>query len=132
MLQSTTRFRVRYAETDAQGIVHHSNYLVWFELGRSELLREAGLPYAEVEKMGFVFVVGRAELKYKKPAVYDELIRLETSLVRTRRRIVEFGYAVYNQQDQLLASGRTIHMVLGQDRQPASLPPEVAALLGQA
>lgn len=122
MTESTVEFRVRYAETDAQGIVHHSNYLVWFEQGRSELLRNAGYPYAEVEKSGYIIVVVKAEIKYLQPAVYDDLIRLETQLIRGRGKVAKFSYKVFNQNDTLLVTAETTHMVLNRERKPCRMP----------
>jgi len=129
---SSVQFRVRYAETDAQGIVHHSNYLIWFESGRTELLRGVGLPYVELERQGYLIVVVRADLKYHRPAHYDDQIRLETQLVRARGKVVEFCYRVFNQADELLVTGTTTHMLLGADRRPARLPVELLRRLSPA
>ena len=126
-----TELTVRYAETDAQGIVHHANYLVWFEEGRSEFLRQNGFCYSELEKSGYYVVVAEAEVRYRAPAFYEDRLIVETTLVRLRRKLLEFRYRIVGAQDKLLVEGRTRHMVLSHDHRPASLPQAfVAALQG--
>jgi acyl-CoA thioester hydrolase len=129
MSGSRTELTVRYAETDAQGIVHHANYLVWFEEGRSDYLRQQGFCYSELEKAGYYVVVAEAEVRYRAPAYYEDRLIVETSLCRLRRKLLEFRYRIFGPQDRLLVEGRTLHMVLGADRRPTSLPPEFIARL---
>ncbi len=116
---------VRYAETDAQGIVHHANYLIWFEEGRSDFLRQQGVNYSDFEKSGYFVVVAQAEVKYRAPAFYEDRLSVETTLEKMRGKVLAFTYRVCNQNDDLLAEGRTVHVVLGSDRRPASLPAEL-------
>jgi acyl-CoA thioester hydrolase len=125
----TTSFdlTVRYAETDAQGVVHHANYLVWFEEGRSDHLRQRGLCYSDMERSGFFVVVAEAEVQYKAPAFYEDRITIETTLKRARGKILEFTYRARNQAGATVAEGRTLHVVLGTDRRPVSLPTEILA-----
>jgi acyl-CoA thioester hydrolase len=125
----TTSFdlTVRYAETDAQGVVHHANYLIWFEEGRSDHLRQRGLNYSDIERSGYFVVVAEARVQYKAPAFYEDRITIETTLQRARGKILEFTYRALNQAGLLLVEGRTLHVVLGADRRPASLPAEVLA-----
>jgi acyl-CoA thioester hydrolase len=118
---------VRYAETDAQGIVHHANYLIWFEEGRSDHLRQKGLCYSDMERSGFFVVVAEAQVQYKAPAFYEDRITIETTLQRARGKILEFTYQAFNQAGSTLAVGRTLHVVLGSDRRPTSLPAAVLA-----
>ena len=118
---------VRYAETDAQGIVHHANYLVWFEEGRSDHLRQRGLCYSEIERSGFFVVVAEAQVQYKAPAFYEDRIKIETTLQRAKGKILEFTYRALNQAGTTLAEGRTLHVVLGADKRPVSLPASVLA-----
>lgn len=127
----TTSFdlTVRYAETDAQGVVHHANYLVWFEEGRSDHLRQRGLCYSEIERSGYFVVVAEAQVQYKAPAFYEDRITIETTLRRARGKILEFTYRALNHAGSTLAEGRTLHVVLGADRRPVSLPAEVVAKL---
>jgi acyl-CoA thioester hydrolase len=122
MSTGLTELTVRYAETDAQGIVHHANYLVWFEEGRSEFLRQQGFCYSELEKAGYYVVVAEAEVRYRAPAFYEDRLIVETTLCRLRRKLLEFRYRIFGPQDRLLVEGRTLHMVLGSDRRPTSLP----------
>lgn len=119
---SCLELTVRYAETDAQGIVHHAGYLVWFEEGRSDFLRRRGIPYSELERAGYFVVVAGAELRYRAPAFYEDLLTVETTLLRARGRLLEFGYRVLR-GETLLAEGVTRHVVVDGDRRPVSLPP---------
>ncbi len=122
MATSCTALTVRYAETDAQGIVHHANYLVWFEESRSEFLRQRGFCYSDLEKAGYYVVVAEAEVRYRAPAFYEDRLIVETTLCRLRRKLLEFRYRILGPQGKLLAEGRTLHMVLGRDRRPTGLP----------
>lgn len=122
MTTTETQLIVRYAETDAQGIVHHSNYLVWFEEGRSDYLRQKGLNYTDFEKSGYFVVVVEATARYKAPAYYEDQLSIRTTLARAQGKILEFSYEVVNQQGTLLAEGKTVHVVLGRDRRPVALP----------
>ncbi len=128
----TTELRVRYAETDAQGVVHHANYLVWFELGRSAWLRAHGLRYAEWERAGLFVVVAEATARYRAPAFYDDLVRLEVKLTRVRAGYFEFAYRVLNEQGTILAEGQTRHLVVGVDKKPARLPDDMFQRLKRA
>ncbi len=114
--------RVRYAETDAQGVVHHANYLTWFEEGRSDFLRQQGGRYSDWEKAGFYAVVASAEVQYKSPAFYEDEITINTKLLRQGSRILEFGYRAVNQFGDLIAEGRTRHVILDRARKPTRLP----------
>ncbi len=124
MPASRTELTVRYAETDAQGIVHHANYLVWFEEGRSEFLRQQDFCYSDLEKAGYYVVVAEAEVRYRAPAFYEDRLIVETTLCRLRRKLLEFRYRIFGPEDRLLVEGRTLHMVLGRDRRPTGLPAE--------
>ncbi|AMV72031.1 thioesterase family protein [Desulfuromonas carbonis] len=121
---------VRYAETDAQGIVHHSRYLIWFEEGRSDFLRQQGLHYRDFEKAGYFIVVAEAEVKYRAPALYEDVVTVETTLVRMRGKVIEFSYRASNEAGTLLAEGRTRHVVLGPDRRPTPLPDSLLEAIG--
>jgi acyl-CoA thioester hydrolase len=120
-----TLLTVRYAETDAQGIVHHANYLVWFEEGRSDFLRQKGLSYGGMEKSGFVVVVAEAEVRYRAPAYYEDVICIRTTLQRAAGKILEFTYQALRQDGTVLVEARTLHVVLGADRRPVNLPAEI-------
>ncbi len=107
-LSSTTRLRVRYAETDKMGIVYHANYLVWFEVGRSDLFRELHLPYTEFEEQGLGLAVIEASCRYRKPAHYDDELVIITEVDHMSSRSARFCYHVYR-EDILLAEGKTVH-----------------------
>ena len=121
-----TEFRVRYYETDAMGVVHHSNYLRWFEWARTEYLRAIGAPYRDMEAAGLVAVVVAATCKYHKPAHYDDLIRVRVALgTRTAVRF-ELKYEVWR-GEQRLSTGSTMHAFL-RDGRPLSLARDLPAL----
>ena len=121
---------VRYAETDAQGVVHHANYLTWFEEGRAEFLRQQGLHYRDWEAAGYFVVVAGAEVRYRAPAFFEDEVTVETTLERWRGRLIEFSYRAVNAGDELLAEGRTRHLVLDRQRRPARLPADLVGRLG--
>jgi len=91
-LTRTFTLTVRYAETDAQGVVHHANYLTWFEEGRSEFLRQQGCFYSDMERDGFLVIVARAEVDYRAPSFYEDRISIATTLEKGRGRLLEFTY----------------------------------------
>ncbi len=113
---------VRYAETDAQGVVHHANYLTWFEEGRSEFLRQQGCFYSDMERDGFFVIVARVEVDYRAPSFYEDRITVATTLEKGRGRLLEFSYRATNQKGVLVAEGRTRHLVLDRERRLVSLP----------
>jgi acyl-CoA thioester hydrolase len=113
--------RVRYQETDAQGRVHHANYLTWFELGRVEQLRARGHSYRELEAAGILLVVAEMSVKYYLPALFDDLLRLRISTVRAKGARIEHRYAVFR-GDELLAEGSTIIACIDRSGRVARLP----------
>lgn len=109
-------FRVRYKETDKMGIVHHSNYLVWFEYGRTEFLRAIGLSYSQFEEAGVGLPLIEAHCRYISPAVFDDELRLITSLKYLSRTRMKFEYRLHRiTDDRLLAEGMTFHVVMKLD-----------------
>jgi acyl-CoA thioester hydrolase len=121
--QSQIRFRVRYAETDAMGIAHHSNYVVWLEMGRVAFMDDLGVPYREVEKRGVLLVVTQVGLKYRRPAVFDDEIMLTTRLGALKSRLVRFEYAVERASDSaLLAEGFTEHIATDLEKRTVPVP----------
>ncbi len=125
-----TNVRVRYAETDAQGVAHHSSYVVWFELGRSELLRAQGQSYREMEAAGYLIVVTDLSIRYLAAARYDDLLLITTTLEELRSRTLTFHYELRLAENaQLLATGRSAHVVLDRARgRPVRIPPTLLAL----
>ncbi|MCB9882013.1 MAG: acyl-CoA thioesterase [Planctomycetes bacterium] len=125
-----TTTRVRYEETDQMGVVYHANYLIYFELGRTEMMRAAGVPYAELEKRGTLLAVTRAEAQYVASARYDDLLRIETTLDQVRKASIGIAYEVYRDVDDvLLARGRTELAAITPEGRPKRLEPEIARLL---
>jgi acyl-CoA thioester hydrolase len=129
-----TRFRVRYAETDQMGVVYHSNYIVWFEVGRVEMLRQMGFTYSEMEKQDDThIVVVDLRCRYKMPARYDDLICVRTFLVDVRESLLRFGYKIVRDSDQaLLAEGETVHLVVGADLKRMAMPEKYLSSFLQA
>jgi acyl-CoA thioester hydrolase len=124
---SEARVRVRYAETDQMGVVYHSNYLIWFEVGRVELIRQMGLNYKQMEEEGCGIAVVDVHVRYKAPARYDDELMIETRLLAARGAVVKFGYRILRITDGLLlCEGETMHVVVGMDMKKRSLPPKYA------
>jgi acyl-CoA thioester hydrolase len=98
--------RVRYAETDRMGLLHHANYLVYFEQGRTELLRSLGATYRDLEDQGYLMVLTRVEVRYKRPARYDDILTLRTTVTRTTTVRIEHKYEVLR-DGELIAEGET-------------------------
>jgi len=128
---SCTSIRVRYAETDAMGIVHHAVYPVWMELGRSDLLRMMGQGYSEWEAQGVFITVAELRVKYRAPARYDEQVSVRTWVKEAGRRKVVFGYEV-SRDGTRLAEGETVHLVMGPDGRNRTLPEAMLALVTNA
>ena len=121
---SETRVRVRYAETDQMGVVYHSNYLIWFEAGRSDLCRAKGFSYKEMEEEeNAIMVVAESYCRYKSPAHYDDVLKIRTKVGEIRSRSLRFFYEVVRVSDQMLiAEGETLHLVTDKDRKVRKLP----------
>jgi acyl-CoA thioester hydrolase len=132
----TTQLRVRYAETDQMGIVYYANYLVWFEIGRVELLRSLGLAYSQLETdHRLILPVVDAHCRYRAPARYDDEILIETWPSLVRESVVRFDYRIYRNasrtgtERELLAEGETAHVVCDEKLERQPLPPAYAAAL---
>ena len=124
---SEARVRVRYAETDQMGVVYHSNYLIWFEVGRVEFIRQLGLNYKQMEEEGCGIAVVDVHVRYKAPARYDDELMIETRLLAARGAVVKFGYSIFRITDGLLlCEGETMHVVVGMDMKKRSLPAKYA------
>ena len=130
-MESITAIRVRYAESDAMGIVHHAVYPVWMELGRSDLLRELGQSYAEWEKRGVRMSVAELRVTYRAPARYDELVKVRTRLKEAGRRKVVFAYEVLRDGTRL-AEGESVHIVTGPDGRARAMPEDLLRLISRA
>lgn len=126
------RLRVRYAETDQMGVVYHSNYLIWMELGRTELCRSLGFRYSEMEsKDGVLLTVAEANCRYLAPARYDEEVRVRTRVSKAHPRIVQFDYQISAVEDgRVLATGFTKHLFCSPDLKAARLPEKYWTMFG--
>ncbi|MBL7767185.1 MAG: acyl-CoA thioesterase [Chitinophagaceae bacterium] len=106
MIQSKTQIRVRYGETDQMGFLYYGHYALYYEVARSEMIREAGYPYSEMEKDGTVMPVVKMNIKYLKAAKYDELITVETTMTELHKHpFVTFYHKLYNEQGELINKG---------------------------
>jgi len=124
---SEARVRVRYAETDQMGVVYHSNYLIWFEVGRVEFIRQMGLDYKQMEEDGYGISVVDVHARYRAPARYDDELVIETRLLAARRAVIKFGYRVLRLGDGvLLCEGETMHVCVGKNMKKTCLPPKYA------
>lgn len=119
-----TTIRVRYAETDQMGVVYHANYLVWFEIGRTEFCRARGFAYKDMEENdGAFLVVAESYCRYKAPARYDDGLIVRTHITELRRRSLRFGYEIINATDgRIIAEGETGHVVTDANSRVITLP----------
>lgn len=121
------QYRVPYADTDKMGVVYYANYLVYFERARNEILREGGLTYDQLEKMGYMLPVTEAVCNYKNPARYDDILTLRGYVEETRGARIKIACSVHR-NEELLASGYTVHACVNSTGRPVR-PPEALATL---
>jgi acyl-CoA thioester hydrolase len=122
-LTNVTSYRVIYGDTDQMGVVYYANYLQWFERGRSEFLRQLGLPYSTIEQAGFHFPVAEVACRYANPARYDDVIQIDTELSELGRASLFFTYRVSRPSDKcLLATGSTKHACVDRSGRVARIP----------
>ncbi len=118
--------RVRYSETDQMGVAHNKAYFEWFEIGRTEFCRRLGLPYRDIEKRGYYFVVAEAYCRYKKPLHYDEVFLIHVSLREMTPKKFVFDYEILSKEDRRpIASGYTVHIVTNAKAEVCSLPEDL-------
>lgn len=123
LFNHTITFRVRYSECDPMGVVHHSAYAPWFEMGRTELLRAGGGDYRMMEQQGLFMAVVRLEIRYKRPARYDDVLELRTTLRAAGHVKLEHDYELFRAADRaLLATASTTLACLDRDGRPRELP----------
>jgi len=120
---------VRYAETDQMGVVYHSHYLVWMEVGRTDLCKALGIPYMEMEADGVLLAVAEANCRYLKAAKYGDDIQVITTVADANRRFIEFHYTMMC-GDRKLAKGHTKHIFLNKEFRPTRLPDRYAEMFG--
>jgi acyl-CoA thioester hydrolase len=132
-LTGETRLRVRYAETDKMGVVYHSNFVIWFEVGRVELLRQLGFEYKEMEQEEKCHLpVVDLRVRYKAPAQYDDEIVVRTELKNVRSTLLHFSYEVFRERDRLLlATGETMHIIVDEKFERRPLPEKYMKAFGK-
>lgn len=122
-----SRVRVRYKETDQMGIAHHANYIVWFEIGRTDLCRAIGFPYTEIERRGYLLVVTEVTCRFRIPFRYDDEVLIRTSVADAASRSLRFGYELFDAAGQTVyANGSSTHLWLDREsRRPTRADEEV-------
>lgn len=131
MIKSMVDVTVRYAETDMMGVVYHGNYLPWFEVGRTTLLKEMGLSYRVLEEQGFRLPVLEVQVKYFRPAVYDDTVTIITTLHEKPLLRIRLEYEV-RRGDELLATGQTVHAFIDREGKPVRPPASAVAVFSAA
>ncbi len=121
--------RVRYAEVDAMGFLHHARYFVYFEMGRTELLRQCGIRYRDMEQRQLYYVVARLDCRFRAPARYDDVLTLLTTTTRVSPFRVDHSYEL-KRDSRLLAEAHTTLGLIGADGRPTRLPDDLHELLG--
>ncbi len=125
---TTSKVRVRYAETDKMGVVYHSNYLIWFEIGRSDWLRDTGWTYREMEADGIQLPVIEAHCEYRQGARYDDDVEIRTRAQRLSPVRIQFDYEAIRVDGVRLATGHTVHATIDRDGRPVRMPDRVRDL----
>ena len=127
--QTSSSIRVRYAETDKMGVVYHSNYFIWFEIGRTDWLRETGMTYREMEADGIQLPVIEAHCEYRLGARYDDDVEIRTRARKLSPVRIQFEYEAVRRADAaLLATGHTVHATIDRDGRPTRMPERVKDL----
>ena len=134
-MQTETKLTVRYAETDQMGVVHHSNYAIWFEVGRTDFLKDIGLSYSKIEANGVMFPLYELQCKFIASAKYEDEITIITTLKSISRSRVCFSYQVRISKDnKLIATGETMHAWTNKAMKPINaqkIVPEIFSVLNQ-
>ncbi|MDP3073623.1 MAG: thioesterase family protein [Opitutaceae bacterium] len=131
MIISRTQIVVRYAETDMMGVVYHGNFLPWFEVGRTTLLKELGLPYRQLEAEGYRLPVLEVGVKYLRPALYDDTVTIVTTLREKPLLRIRLEYEA-RRGNELLATGHTVHAFIDLEGKPVRPPASAVAVFGAA
>lgn len=130
---NVSKIRVIYADTDAMGIVYHTNYIKWFEIGRTELLRDMGIYYAMFESRGFNLPLTKAYCHYLLPARYDQVLFIETEIRYIKRASVKFNCSIWDeQQEKRLVEGYTVHACTNREGKIVRIPEDVVDLIRQS
>ena len=131
MITSVSTIEVRYSETDMMGIVYHASYLPWLELGRTNLLKETGVSYASIEQSGFFLPVVEIQMKYRRPATYDDTITIKTTMKEKPFAKIRLDYELYK-NNELIATGYSIHAFTNKSGQPIKAPRQFTEAFNQA
>jgi len=124
MITNETKIRVRYAETDQMGYVYYGNYAQYFEVGRVECLRDLGLTYKSLEESGIMLPALKLEVNYHKPAKYDDLLTIKTTVIKKPTVKFEFNFEIYNEQNELLTTGFTSLVFIDMKRNKPTKAPK--------
>lgn len=125
-----TELRVRYSDTDHFGVVYYANYLNWLEAGRTEILRDNGISYADFEKKGMFAPVVKVEVEWKSSARYDDIITVETKIEKIGNSSVEFSYNIIRKKDNLLlATAKTVNVFITKEGKTVRVPDEVRKIV---
>ncbi len=131
-MQGAVSIRVIYADTDAMGVVYHMNYIRWFEIGRTELMRDMGVVYAELEKQDYRLPVTELYCYYNSPARYDQVVRVETRIAFMRRASIKFEYEIWDEaRERLIVEGFSVHAFINSQGKIIRPPEDVAAKIKQ-
>lgn len=125
MVYSDTKIRVRYADTDQMKVVYYAKYFEYFEQGRSDLLRQIGMPYPELEKLGYILPVVEAHAEYRRSAVYDEELTVRTMVNEAPQARIRIAYSVFRGENEVLVEGYTIHSFVNAIKRTPTRAPEV-------
>ncbi|MGA9772071.1 MAG: thioesterase family protein [Blastocatellia bacterium] len=129
-LVAESRVKVRYAETDQMGVAYYANYLIWFEVGRSQYCNDCGFSYRDMERETKLFmIVAEARCRYKTPARYEDELIIRTRVTEVTRRTMRFAYEIDRADGVHLATGETFHVVINSEGRPSSFPDKYMTLL---
>jgi len=131
MFSTESEIRVRFVETDQMGVAHHSNYLHWFEVARTDFLRQLGFSYRELEERGVSMPVLEVGLRYLKPSLYDDLVKIKTTLAERSKLKLRFHYEIFSEKGEKRTTGFTVLGILNKAGKPQVLPEDVDAVLSR-
>jgi len=127
-----TKIRVIYADTDAMGIVYHTNYIKWFEIGRGELFRQMEMTYASIEEQGYGMPLTEVYAHYLSPAQYDQLVLVETEIGYVKRASIRFNYTIWDElREKVLVEGHSVHAFVDRNRRIVRIPSFIADRIKQ-
>jgi acyl-CoA thioester hydrolase len=131
-VENFTTVRVIYADTDAMGVVYHTNYIKWFELGRNELMRQLGVPYTELGKLGLNLPLIEVHCDYLKFATYDQLLTIETGLDYIRKARIKFNSRIWDEnKESMLVEGYTVHVCTNHEGKIRRIPKLLLELINK-